>query len=274
MSKLQSKNAAVLGISTDSVDSHKRFVEKEHLNFPLLADTDKKMVTAYGVLAPNGFANRVTFVVDPAGKIREIDRAVNAQFDRAPTGLTTRHADNLALLLSDWKAQIDQPVPNFSVVDVNGKTFSLLAPGKKATVLFFLSSRARPSQAYVNRIREMATDPLYKDVAFLALYPNADETAAAIKAETSQVGLAFPIAKDEGYKIADHFGVTTLPTVWIVNAKGAAVYRGAIDDNADPARVTAHPLKDALDATLAGKAPTPSTTKAVGTPVKRKARGS
>ena len=41
MSQLQTKNAAVLGVSTDSVDSHKRFVEKEHLNFSLLADTEK-----------------------------------------------------------------------------------------------------------------------------------------------------------------------------------------------------------------------------------------
>src|SRR5690349_23989533 len=98
MSQLQSKNATVLGISTDTVESHKRFVEKEHLNFPLLADTEKKMTAAYGVLGPSGFANRVTFVIAPDGKVREIDRAVNGQFARDGTTLTTRHGSNLNLL--------------------------------------------------------------------------------------------------------------------------------------------------------------------------------
>lgn len=269
MSQLKSKNAAVLGISTDTVESHKRFVEKENLNFPLLADTEKKMATAYGVLAPNGFAGRVTFVIDPNGTVREIDRAVNAQFNREGPALTTRHGDNLDLLLSDWKAQIGQPVPNFSVAGVDGKTVSVLAPGKKATVIFFLSIRARASQSYANRIRDLATDPAYKDVAFLGLFPNAEETVATIKAETAQVGLAFPVARDEGNKLADRFGVSVMPTVWIVNAKGLAVYSGAIDDNADAARVTSHYLKDALDATLAGKAPPMASTKAVGAPIRK-----
>lgn len=271
MSQLQSKNATVLGISADTVDSHKRFVDKEHLNFSLLADTEKKMMAAYGVLAPNGFANRVTFVIGPDGAVREIDRAVNTQFERGAT-LTTRHGSNLALLLSDWKAQIDQPVPNFSLAGIDGKTVSLMAPGKKASVVLFLSARLRQSQAYADRIRELAADPAYKDVAFLGLYPNADETAAAIKAVSDQHNLGFPIAKDSGNRLADHFSVMVTPTVWIVNAKGAAVYSGSIDDNADPAHVTAHYLKDALDATLAGKAPTTTAMKPAGTPIKRATR--
>lgn len=39
----------VLGVSTDSVVSHKKFAETHHLNFPLLADTEKKVVNQYGV---------------------------------------------------------------------------------------------------------------------------------------------------------------------------------------------------------------------------------
>lgn len=272
MSQLKGKNATVLGISTDTVESHKRFVEKEHLNFPLLADTEKKMVTAYGVLAPNGFASRVTFVIDPNGKIREIDRAVNAQFNREGTALTTRHADNLVLLLSDWRARIDHLVPNFSVAGIDGKTESLMPPGKKASVVFFLSARGRQSQAYADRMRALAADPAYKDVAFLALYPNADETSASIKSETTQRPLGIPVAKDTGNRLADHFTVTTLPMVWVVNAKGVAVYQGAIDDNADPALVSRHYVKDALDATLTGKPPAPPVVKPTGTPVKRAAK--
>ena len=269
MSQLQSKNASVLGISADTVESHKRFVEKEHLNFPLLADTEKKMITAYGVLAPNGFANRVTFVVNGDGKIREIDRAVGAQFERGGTALSTRHGTNLNLLLSDWKAKIGQPVPVFSLVDTEGKTVSPLVAGKKASVVLFLSARSKASQAYADRLRELAADPAYKDVAFLALYPNSDESAAAIKASAEQWKPGFPVARDIDNRLADHFGAATTPTVWVINAKGEAVYSGAIDNNADAAQVTAHYLKDALDAALANKSPATPETKPTGSPIKR-----
>src|ERR1022692_1349961 len=47
-SQYQQKNAAVLGVSVDNADSHKRFCTKEGLNFKLLADTDHKVSSAYG----------------------------------------------------------------------------------------------------------------------------------------------------------------------------------------------------------------------------------
>src|SRR6476469_4322713 len=47
--EIKARGAVVLGVSADSVDSHKKFKSKFDLNFALLADTDKKMVEAYGV---------------------------------------------------------------------------------------------------------------------------------------------------------------------------------------------------------------------------------
>ena len=49
--KLDGLGADVLGISPQSVDSHERFVEEKRLNVPLLADEDKQVARAYGVLA-------------------------------------------------------------------------------------------------------------------------------------------------------------------------------------------------------------------------------
>ncbi len=62
----------VLGVSVDSVDSHKKFCAKEGLNFRLLADSDGKVSHAYGSLTNLGvvkFASRHTFLVDPSGKV-------------------------------------------------------------------------------------------------------------------------------------------------------------------------------------------------------------
>lgn len=77
--EIKKKGAVVLGLSIDSVESHKKFKEKYHLNFPLLSDSKKEVVQAYGVwkqksLYGNTFLGieRTTFVIDENGKIKKI----------------------------------------------------------------------------------------------------------------------------------------------------------------------------------------------------------
>jgi peroxiredoxin Q/BCP len=73
--KFQKVNAVILGVSVDSVDSHKQFCAKDGLNFTLLSDEDKKVVAQYGSLGSYaGFkiANRNTFLIDPQGKIVKV----------------------------------------------------------------------------------------------------------------------------------------------------------------------------------------------------------
>ncbi len=68
------EGAEVLGISVDSIDSHKRWVESGELgqvNFPLISDEAKTMTTDYGVLKDDeGVAFRGTFIIDPKGMVR------------------------------------------------------------------------------------------------------------------------------------------------------------------------------------------------------------
>ena len=67
--KLDELGADVLGISPQSVDSHERFSEEKRLNVPLLADEDKSVARAYGVLA-GPMVRRAIFVVDEEGIVR------------------------------------------------------------------------------------------------------------------------------------------------------------------------------------------------------------
>ncbi len=69
----------ILGVSTDPLDLQQKFTEKENLNFPLLADPDKKVAREYGVLGKSGFAQRATFVIDKKGIVRKIYPSANAQ---------------------------------------------------------------------------------------------------------------------------------------------------------------------------------------------------
>jgi peroxiredoxin Q/BCP len=70
--KYDKLNAAIVGVSVDSTDSHQQFCTKESLTFKLLSDTGKKIVDEYGSLSPSGVAARNTFLIDPTGKIVQV----------------------------------------------------------------------------------------------------------------------------------------------------------------------------------------------------------
>lgn len=71
--------ATIFGISTDSSVSHTKFAKKFQLPFPLLADINRGVVTAYKVWAPKKFmgreflgTHRVTYIINPEGKIAKV----------------------------------------------------------------------------------------------------------------------------------------------------------------------------------------------------------
>jgi peroxiredoxin Q/BCP len=80
--KYTEKNAVIVGVSVDDVDSHKSFCAKEGLNFKLLADSSHAVVREYGaIMEHNGMAlaARNTFLIDPAGVIRKVYLNVSPQ---------------------------------------------------------------------------------------------------------------------------------------------------------------------------------------------------
>lgn len=62
--------------STDSLADNTAFATKNGASFPILADTTTEVSAAYGVLSEKGYAGRVTFYIDPQGKIVRIDREI------------------------------------------------------------------------------------------------------------------------------------------------------------------------------------------------------
>ncbi|MCS7298898.1 MAG: thioredoxin-dependent thiol peroxidase [Spirochaetia bacterium] len=85
MSKLASNDIVVLGVSTDTVESHKKFKSKYNLNFTLISDKDRKITSLYGVSGFAGLSKRVTFLIDKDGKIIHI-------FDNVDVN---RHAEDI-----------------------------------------------------------------------------------------------------------------------------------------------------------------------------------
>ena len=77
--EIESTGSALFGVSIDSVKSHEKFIAKQELPFPLLSDTDKTIVTAYGLWVEKSMygkkymgTERTSFLIDANGKIAAI----------------------------------------------------------------------------------------------------------------------------------------------------------------------------------------------------------
>ena len=81
----------MLGASADTLDLNTQFTEKNMYTYPLLCDVDKKLITALGIKAASGNANRVTYIINKEGNIAKVYETVK------PKG----HADEV---LKDVKA--------------------------------------------------------------------------------------------------------------------------------------------------------------------------
>ncbi len=71
---MDAKNAAILGVSFDTVAENKHFAEKFKFPYPLLSDTTRAMGIAYGAAedAKSGNAKRVAYIIGPDGKVKNV----------------------------------------------------------------------------------------------------------------------------------------------------------------------------------------------------------
>lgn len=79
LSDFEDLNTVIIGVSIDSLDSHKKFISNYDLKFPLISDADKKLVSQFDVIkqeSKRGSAKRTTFLIDKNFVIRYIWRNV------------------------------------------------------------------------------------------------------------------------------------------------------------------------------------------------------
>jgi peroxiredoxin len=117
-------------------------------------------------------------------------------------------------------------------------------------------------------------EKLYEDyrgrgVAVVGINANTTEPAEEVKSHAKEKGLNFPILKDTNDRVADRLGAGHTPEVFFLNASGKLVYHGAIDNAMNPVMVNTNHLRNAIDATLAGKPIERADVKAFGCSIKR-----
>ena len=165
---------------------------------------------------------------------------------------------------------IGATIVDFTLPDVDGKDHSLSSlKGKNGTVLIFIAVQCPVSNAYNERMEKLAQDYKARGVNVIGINANSTESVADVKRHAVEKGLTFPILKDNGNKIADSLGATRTPEAYFLDAGNKLLYHGRIDNNRDVSQVESSELRDALEATLAGKPVVKTTANAFGCSIKR-----
>jgi len=115
---------------------------------------------------------------------------------------------------------------------------------------------------------------LYKDytpknVKFIFVNANRNESAADVRDHAKNVGFVFPVYKDAGNVLADRFDAQVTPESYVIDSSGIIRYHGSIDDSQNPARIQVQGFRKALDAVLSGKSVEMKETKAFGCTIKK-----
>ena len=167
--------------------------------------------------------------------------------------------------------KLDAVVKDFRLKDAEGKSHALkqLSEKKAAVVVLFLATQCPIATDYAERIVALVEAYAEKDVQFVGINSNRQETVEDIAEYSEKHGFEFPVLKDPGNKIADYFAARRTPEVFLLDKKHVLRYRGAIDDKRDTP--TKHYLRTALDLVIAAQEiPEKSKkTRAVGCTIKR-----
>ena len=188
------------------------------------------------------------------------------------TSLLLAGALTLSQALLAAAPQVGAPAPQFILTTVDGKTFSLAdaARSHKAVVVMFIATKCPYSNAYNDRMRDMAAAYEKQGVLFAGINSNKTEPAEEVIAHAKKHGFAFPLMKDPDNKVADLYEARHTPEIFVVDPEGKLRYHGRIDENyEEPTKVTSPDLKNALDALIAGRPIAKAETKAFGCSIKR-----
>jgi hypothetical protein len=157
-----------------------------------------------------------------------------------------------------------------SFPEVRGSTWRMpRAEECRAIVLVFIGHDCPISNAYTPEILRLHQEFSPKKVAFCLVYTDPELTKEDARQHAQQYSFPCPAILDAKQKLARQYGATIMPEAVVLSSQGQLFYRGRINDlyvdlGKKRSQATTHDLKNALDATLAGKpVPVPRTT-AVG----------
>jgi thioredoxin-related protein len=174
---------------------------------------------------------------------------------------------------------IGADVPQFgqSMKEVSGKELTLkeIASNKRGLLVIFSCNTCPYVKLYENRTKKIIEFCDKNNIGLAILNSNEaqrgdEDSFEAMKKYQAEHLKGANYLLDEKSKMADAFGATRTPQVFLFDASGKLIYKGAIDDNVkDETQVKIPYLQNALDALLSGKKPAIQETKSIGCTIKR-----
>ena len=164
--------------------------------------------------------------------------------------------------------------PSFTLPGIDGRDHSLDDYADTDLLVLVQSCNHCPYvQAWEGRMVAIQRDYADRGVRLVAFNSNdvsryPGDSFDEMKARASAEGFNFDYLQDEDQSIAGAYGPERTPEVFLFDGDRRLVYHGAIDDSREERAVTAHYLRDAIDAVLAGRAPDVADTMPVGCTIK------
>ena len=167
------------------------------------------------------------------------------------------------------------PNPDTKMKDISGKEVSFKDAMKKNGLLVMFSCNTCPVvHKYETRTLEICKKALENNIGVILLNPNEayrekGDSYIEMQEYAQRLGYSWNYVLDNNSTMADAFGATRTPEIFLFNNQAKLVYHGAIDDNANNAGAALSYMKPAIDNLVGGKKIEPEKTKSVGCTIKR-----
>jgi peroxiredoxin len=125
-----------------------------------------------------------------------------------------------------------------------------VTPGKKGTVLVFMSIVCPCSNSHVPVLKKIAED--FKNFNFVVVHSNSDEELDAAKSYFKTANFAFPVLQDQKTKLADEYKAYKTPHAFVISPIGKILYRGGVSNSNDAPSADKLYLRNALEDIEAG----------------------
>jgi len=165
-------------------------------------------------------------------------------------------------------ADVGSKPGDFRLTDMRGHKKSFRSPAHLATVVTFFSTRCPMSNAF-NYRRNVLYHDYGKQLRFIAVDSNANESLEEIRAYARNVHFDFPVYRDVGAAAADLFGARNTTESFVLDASGVVRYRGYIEDAPNPERTKVQGLRRAIQAVLDGRQVDTPETRGIGCAIRR-----
>jgi peroxiredoxin len=156
----------------------------------------------------------------------------------------------------------------FQLPTISGEMVSVPNAESRLTVVCFLGTDCPLVQLYASRLSDLATEFREQGVSFVGVNSNRQDTLDDIRRMEQSLALSFPTLRDEGNVVADAYGATRTPEVFVIDDQLHIRYSGRIDDQYAPGvsrpKASRDDLRVAIEEVLAGTSVSVTRTEVTG----------